>query len=110
MALVDMAEVADKAEAAPTSYPEPVGPRYPYGLCISLCQDELTKLGLTDLPSIGTEMPLNAIAKVTSVSLNESEGHSNTRLELQITMLEIAPEPRSLQDRIKARYNAGEDT
>jgi hypothetical protein len=71
------------------------GPKYPYGLCISLDEDGLKKLGLDgDLPGVGDIIQFNAIAKVTNVSENESEGTDGAttkhcRIELQITDMGI---------------------
>lgn len=71
------------------------GPKYPYGLCISLEDESLKKLGLDgDEPSVGDIIQFNAIAKVTNVSENESEGTDGTtnkhcRVELQITDMGI---------------------
>lgn len=64
----------------------PPAPKYPYGLCISLCQDELDKLNLDpDDAQIGAMLHLHCLAKVTSVSSNENEvSGPNCRVELQI--------------------------
>lgn len=88
-------------------------PRYPYGLCISLCQDELEKLGFAagDM-EVGDVVHLHALAKVTSVSQNETEGGMNSRVELQLVMIEIesedaeneAAEPMSAKKRRSALY------
>lgn len=71
------------------------GPAYPYGLCLSLEDETLKKLGLDgDMPDVGDIIQFNAIAKVTSVSENEREGTDGTkskccRVELQITDMGI---------------------
>jgi len=69
-------------------------PSYPYGLCISLNEDDLAKLGMDDcqLPSIGDMIHLAAMAKVTSVSENQTTAEDGAvkkccRIELQITHL-----------------------
>lgn len=97
--MVNMARTADdvKKEVAdyPTSIGRPTVSTYPYGLCISLDQDVLKKLGLDgDLPQIGEILNFNAIAKVTAASTNESEDTdgkktSTCRVELQITDMGI---------------------
>lgn len=62
------------------------GPDYPYGLCISLCNDELEKLGLADEVEVGDMLHLHCMAKVTSVSKSDSEmSGPSCRVELQIT-------------------------
>lgn len=61
---------------------------YPYGLCLSLGNDELDKLGAdhTDL-TVGDIVDLRAMARVTSISENETEEGKKCRVELQIVML-----------------------
>ena len=63
---------------------------YPWGLCIRLEADELGKLGITDLPKVGTEVSFTAVAKVTSVSQSASEARDEeTTVALQITAMQI---------------------
>jgi hypothetical protein len=64
----------------------PATPKYPWGLSISLCQDELDKLGLSDEDiGVGDMLHLHCLTKVTSVSSNENEDGDYCRVELQIT-------------------------
>lgn len=71
------------------------GPRYPHGLCISLEDEALKKLGLDgDMPGVGDIIQFNAIAKVTNVSENEREATDGgtrkcCRVEMQITDMGI---------------------
>jgi hypothetical protein len=58
---------------------------YPYGLCIRLDNDAIEKLGLEELPKVGTYLYVTANVEVTSVSQNESETGENKNIELQIT-------------------------
>lgn len=86
-----------KEESALYDAPLPVSSmvnRYPYGLCISLSEDELTKLGLSDeKPDVGDMIHLFAMARVTSVSENEkSDGTKSCRVEMQITHLGVEDE------------------
>lgn len=67
--------------------PMPDKPRYPYGLRICLCKDELEKLGL-DLPDVGDVVDLRAFGEVTSVS----DGEGGRRVEIQIQRLSIENE------------------
>lgn len=100
--LVNMAKTPDEVKKDFADYPaaisgsaKPTGPMYPYGLCISLEDDTLKKLGLDgDMPGVGDIIQFNAIAKVTSVSENEREATDGTksqcrRVELQITDMGI---------------------
>ena len=65
----------------------PGKPKYPYGLKICLCEDELKKLDL-DLPSVGDVIDLRAFAEVTSVS----DGAGGRRVELQIQKIAVENE------------------
>lgn len=65
-------------------------PRYPYGLCVSLDDDSLAKLGITDLPKVGAKMTLTARVVVTSIGSSERQGgDAESRMELQITDMEL---------------------
>lgn len=69
---------------------EPMEPEYPYGLCISLCKDELEKLGMkVEDYKIGDVIALDAVTKVKSISQDDM-GYD--RIELQITDLGIETE------------------
>lgn len=69
----------------------PPSPRYPYGLCLSLCEDELEKLGLDDEDvEVGDMIHFMAMAKVTSVSSRDDESGPTCRIELQITNMSAA--------------------
>ena len=99
--MVDMAktpedvkkEVGNSIAAPVSAESKPSVPSYPYGLCISLNEEDLAKLGITgELPEVGDMVHLVAMAKVTSVSESEREDTGGTktkccRVELQITHL-----------------------
>lgn len=91
--MVDMALSPQEAMESTMPMSMANAPRYPYGLCLSLCQDELEKLGLDagDM-EVGDVIHLHALAKVTSCSENETESGSNCRVELQIVMMDIESE------------------
>jgi len=65
--------------------------RYPYGLQIELNDDSLTKLGMTDLPSVGEEMIVVGVAKVTSVSQRDSGQNKTRNVSLQLEAMEVGP-------------------
>lgn len=71
-------------------------PTYPYGLCISLCEEEMEKLDLDDDVEPGDTIHLFCMAKVTSVSKRADEDKNCCRVELQIT--EIACENEGTED------------
>lgn len=73
--------------------PMPDRPDYPYGLRLCLTKAELDKLGLDPAEAVlGGVVHLHALAKITSVSCDESEYGDNCRIELQITDMEIESE------------------
>lgn len=62
----------------------------PYGLCISLTEVEIEKLGLEGDCSVGDMIEFCAVAKVTAVSSTDSEENGkHCRVELQITHMGI---------------------
>lgn len=89
MALINMQ--MSKEEAKEYSQPTELdAPQYPYGLCIDLNDDSLEKLGLTQLPTVGSEMMIQAKVVVTSVSSNQTQGgEAEARASLQITDMEL---------------------
>lgn len=99
--LINMAKSAAEVKKDIAEYPtvasdiKPTGPVYPYGLCFSLEDDTLKKLGLDgDMPGVGDIVQFNCIAKVTSASEHEREGTDGAkiechRVELQITDMGI---------------------
>lgn len=97
--LVDMRKTpAEKAEDA-VCMPMGVVNEYPYGLCMSLCDEELEKLDVdyTDL-QVGDIIDMRAMARVTSVSKNETEVGERIRVELQIVLLGIESESEEVDE------------
>lgn len=75
----------DKMETAPA---EAMVPDFPWGLCLHLDKDELEKLGITELPKVGTKITLAAKVTVTRVSQSASTdrgGEDQKSIDLQIT-------------------------
>lgn len=92
MSLVNMERTAAEKKAAEERWNAEVetGPDYPYGLCINLGSDELAKLGIKDLPAVGSELEMTAKVKVTSVSSSESEhGDGHKSVSLQVTDMSL---------------------
>lgn len=99
--MVDMEmDDEERLEATlPIAMPDAKGPQYPWGLRISLTQDDLRKLGLLDCPcDVGDVIDLRAFAEVTSISRNKvkpvagGEETEQVRIELQIQKLAIENE------------------
>lgn len=62
-------------------------PKYPYGTSLYLDEVAMKKLGMKEMPSVGTEIPVIAIAKVTGTSEREYEDGKRQSLDLQITSM-----------------------
>jgi hypothetical protein len=74
--------------------PMPEKPRYPCGLKICLDQRQLAKLGLEPDCEIGDVIDMRAFARVTSVSMNETE-HSGQECRIELQIEELALEDES---------------
>lgn len=75
-------------------------PAYPYGLCISLTENELTKLGVT-IKDFDVEdmVHLHCLAVVSATSENKSQnGSEHCRVELQVTHIECESEDEENQE------------
>lgn len=84
-----------------SSGPWPVGdtPKYPYGLAICLNTETLEKLGVDHGDwEVGDLFDLRCMAKVTSVSEQESESGKDCRIELQIVMMGAESEDDEYDD------------
>lgn len=68
--------------------PSPALPLYPYGLCISLTQEELEKLDVDYSDwSVGDMFHLHALAKITNINQSETTEGNRCRVEMQIIAL-----------------------
>lgn len=82
----------DKFDACmPVDCPKP---DYPYGLRICLTHKELAALGLEPDCDLGDMLHFKAMARVTSVSMNESASDKSIRIEAQIEMMAVEDEDR----------------
>jgi hypothetical protein len=92
MKLTNMKMSAGEAKAATMCSPEPADePKYPYGLNLSLGDEELDKLGLKgDMPETGETYILTARVKVTECSSRDTQGDGvRSSVNLQITDLAL---------------------
>ena len=93
--LVSMArapEALEKDSAYGTIMPmadKPGQPVYPWGLCITLSDEEMKKLGIDDDCDVDDEFTFTVRAEVTSVSENKTTDGSKCRLELQIVAMKV---------------------
>ena len=80
---------AERKKNSPVPYDGP-SESYPYGLQIRLDNETMKKLGI-DLPDVGEEVEICAMADVTEASANETNNGGGKRLSctLQITKLRI---------------------
>ena len=85
--LTDMARTEEELQEQST----PLGEvnKYPYGLSICLTEVELEKLGVDHEDwEVGGVLHLHALARITSISKNETEHGEKCRVELQLTHLD----------------------
>ena len=102
--LVDMRRTLD--EKIEASMPSPMMANdYPYGLAISLTQDELDKLDLDADCEVGDLIDLRALGRVTSVSKNEVEGKATCRIEIQLEQLGLEDEDHEDDDDDRPRVD-----
>ena len=92
--LIDMKlKPQPKAEEKTLLNAEADRPEYPYGLRITLDDESLTKLGMSELPTVDAEFTLEALTCVIGVSRNYTHdpGTQGRSLELQIKALQLTP-------------------
>lgn len=65
-------------------------PKYPYGLCLDLCDEALQKLGIAEMPPIGSVMQVMATVEVSRVSQYENQEGKDASLSLQITDMALS--------------------
>ena len=77
-------------------------PQYPYGLSISIDDEMMTKLGIKDLPAVGTEMMLMAKCEVCSTSAYDTQTNGpEINFSLQITDMALeSPNGPSIAERL----------
>jgi hypothetical protein len=69
------------------------GPKYPWGLCLTLNDDSLKKLGIDKMPSVETEVTIIAKAVVSGTRENQTQGgDSQASIDLQITDMTLSTE------------------
>ncbi len=96
--LVSMQLSAKQADdyAMPTSVQKDV-PKYPWGLCLTLDDDTLSKLGIP-LPEVSNTFTLVANVEVIRASANKSQEGTELRCEMQITDMRLI-DPNNAPDK-----------
>lgn len=74
-------------------------PKYPYGLSLCLDDELMMKLGLSELPKVGTNFTLQALVTVTSVRSNAQQDEVDSSIDLQITDMELGLAQKTNDDR-----------
>lgn len=102
--MVSMKKEKKSGEDMPSTAPASAddGESYPYGLRIRLENDEMEKLGFTDLPEVGKVCKIEAEGVVESVSSNQSKGSEGSRKSVEIQITKMATS--------KAESSSDEDT
>lgn len=68
-------------------------PKYPYGLSLYLDDEALAKLGIVNLPDVGTVLTLHALVEVTSNSQRQSQEGKTVCMDLQLTDMALSAGP-----------------
>ena len=89
-------EIADEQKEMVT----PEVDQYPWGLRINLDEETLAKLPPEMFTTVGTEMTLTVIGKVSSVSVNDTNEGTERRACFQITGLEVPDAKPSRAERM----------
>lgn len=87
MKLVSLELTAQEAKAESFEAKEAERPRYPYGTSLYLDDEALAKLGIKEMPAVGTDLRIMGVAKVTGTSEREYEGGSHKTLDVQFTQM-----------------------
>lgn len=76
-------------------------PRYPYGLTLYLDDDTLEKLGLKELPKVGSTMLAQITVMITGTSQRATQStkegeQMSTCVDMQITDMDLAPPAKDM--------------
>jgi hypothetical protein len=87
------AEAKDQVESSmPSEAEEDDLPKYPYGLTMYLQDEVLLKLGMKELPQVGSEMVLTAKVIVTGINSRQTQGEkAESCADIQITAMDLTP-------------------
>ena len=108
MSAVNMTDMrrtnAAKKDVAVNAATNSDGPEYPYGLKVHLDHNSMKKMGMKDMPGVGSEVMMHSKAHVVGARAEKREGRDEERhVELQITHLGVHPKT----DGMKSQDQAG---
>lgn len=93
MDLIDMKHSPKEREEESEEAKEQKGPEYPWGLKITLGEDELEKLGLGENPKSGEEFEIHAKGFVCEERESSSDDYGDDRsVTIQLTSVGLEPE------------------
>lgn len=98
---MDLVSMAREEGDSPYAVSAPMASPYPYGLRLNLTQEELGKLGYTELPPAGTELRLEAVGCVTRACTEDPDADGDVDyvcVEVQITQLGVEQEGETQED------------
>lgn len=91
MNLVNMQQTEEEAKEYGMVSAPGDAPKYPHGLCLCLNDGTLEKLGIKELPAVGSTLLVMAHATVTSVrSSQQMDGDKESGVDLQITEMALS--------------------
>lgn len=80
---------------------------YPYGLKLYIDNESLKKLGIEELPEVGSEVAIKAVAVVCGTTQNENKDGVYKSLDVQIVKLALGgPKKESSEEITKAFYKS----
>lgn len=86
MSMIDL-KTTNESDSQPVAIAAPEGVNYPYGTRLDLDEATLKKLGIVELPAVGSKLMFEAKAVVIGSRQSVSEGSRS--LELQITAIDL---------------------
>lgn len=95
---MDLKSMRVTPEKAMPASPEIASPEYPYGLCLRLGEDQISKLGIKELPALGKTVKVYAMAEVVAVAEADTGRGVTRNLELQITDLGLQLNKKNPED------------